>query len=54
MEKEQRHKIKKSKKKMKVDHMGHLYSWTLILEASFLVFEIQRNGWALIEEEGSR
>lgn len=54
MEKEQRHKIKKSKKEMKVDPTGHLYSWTLTLEASFLVFEIQRNGWALIEKEGSR
>lgn len=44
MGKEQRHKIGKSKKEMEVDHSGHLYSWTLILEATFLVSEIQHDG----------
>lgn len=44
MVKERRHKIKKPERKLKVDHTGHLYSRTLILEATFPVFEIQHNG----------
>lgn len=35
----ERHKIKKSNQEMKVHSSGHLYSWTLILEATFPVLK---------------
>lgn len=54
MGKEQKHKTKKSEEAEGIPLEGHLYSWTLTLAATFLVFEIQRNGQELTRMEGSR